>query len=111
MFHPFDSVKETFAYDYGMFITDLPLAGMKMRSRENGLKPCSGRLRILNASILVDDASLESVFGENMRIYTNDQETAYNDVIINFPPDWIELNVARVKLSVFLFHQWTKRNF
>ena len=33
-----------------------------------------------------------------MRIYTNDQEVAYNDVIINFPPDWIELNVSREKI-------------
>ena len=97
-FHPFGTIKETFVYDYGMFITDLPLAGLKMRSRENGLKPYSGKLRILNAGILVDDASLESIFGENMRIYTNDQEAAYNDVIINFPPDWIELNVAREKI-------------
>lgn len=97
-FYPFGTIKETFIYDYGMFITDLPLAGLKIRARENGLKPYSGKLRILNAGILVDDASLESIFGENMRIYTNDQEAAYNDVIINFPPDWIELNVAREKI-------------
>lgn len=97
-FYPFNTIEETFAYDYGMFITDLPFAGLKMRSKENGLKPYSGKLRILNAGILIDDASLESIFGENMRIYTNDQEIAYNDVIINFPPNWIELNVAREKI-------------
>lgn len=97
-FISFDNVSDTFQYDYGMFITDLPLAGIKMRSKENGLKPYSGKLRILNAGILVHDANLESLFGENMRIYENDQETAYNDVIINFPPDWVELNVAREKI-------------
>lgn len=97
-FLPFDTVEDTFTYDYGIFITDLPLAGLKIRSKEKGLKPYSGKLRILNAGILVDDASLESLFGENMRIYVSDQEAAYNDVIINFPPDWIELNVAREKI-------------
>lgn len=74
------------------------MAGLKIRSKEKGLKPYSGKLRILNAGILVDDASLESLFGEKMRIYANDQEVAYNDVMINFPPNWIELNVAREKI-------------
>lgn len=97
-FYPAEDVKQTFEYEYGIFITDLPLAGMKNRSKENGMKPYSGRLRIMNSGILVDDASLESVFGENMRIYSNDQETAYNDVLINFPPGWIDLNVAREKI-------------
>ena len=98
VFRSVADIRETFEYDYGIFITDLPLAGMKNRSKNNGTKPYSGRLRILNSGILIDDASLESVFGENMRIYSNDQETAYNDVVINFPPGWIELNVAREKI-------------
>lgn len=97
-FFSFKTISDTFIYNYGMFITDLPLAGLKMRAKENGLKPYSGKLKILNAGILVNEASLQSIFGEDMRIYTNDQETAYNDVIINFPPDWIELNVAREKI-------------
>ena len=97
-FFSFKTISDTFIYNYGMFITDLPHAGYKMRAKENGLKPYSGKLRILNAGILVNDASLQPIFGEDMRIYTNDQETAYNDVIINFPPDWIELNVAREKI-------------
>lgn len=97
-FFSFKTISDTFIYNYGMFITDLPLAGLKMRAKENGLKPYSGKLKILNAGILVNEASLQSIFGEDMRIYTNDQETAYNDVIINFPPDWIELNVARERI-------------
>lgn len=97
-FFSFKTISDTFIYNYGMFITDLPHAGYKMRAKENGLKPYSGKLRILNAGILVNDASLQPIFGEDMRIYTNDQETAYNDVIINFPPGWIELNVAREKI-------------
>lgn len=94
----FTAVEDTYKYPYGMFITDLPAAGMKIRSENNGIRTYSGTLRVLNAGILVDEGRIEPIFGQEMNIYQKETETAYNNVIINFPPDWIELNVAREKI-------------
>lgn len=94
----FNTIESTYEYSYGIFITDLPDAGIKIRSKSNGIRSYSGVLRILNAGILIDDGSIEPLFGQVMRIFVSDNETAYNNVIINFPPDWIELNVSREKI-------------
>ena len=94
----FDTIESTYEYPYGIFITDLPNAGVKIRSKSNGIRSYSGILRILNAGILIDEGSIEPIFGQIMKIFTSENETAYNNVIINFPPGWVELNVAREKI-------------
>lgn len=98
----FETIESTFEHPYGIFITDAAFAGKKLRNEEGGLMPCSGKLLFANAGILIDSAELRSLFGQEMRVYANKGETAYNNVMINLPPNWCELNVARdriVKLS------------
>lgn len=94
----FDNVEDTYKYPYGMFITDAPLAGKKMRNRSNGLSPHSGVLRFLNAGILIDEATMRPIFGQDMKIYADGAGTAFNNVFINFPPNWITLNISRDKV-------------
>ena len=105
----FDTVESTYNYPYGMFITDLPAASMKIRSASNGIRTYSGTLRVLNAGILVDEGRIEPIFGQEMNIYQKETETAYNNVIINFPPDWIELNVARETEEVLFTTDYAPR--
>jgi hypothetical protein len=93
-----DTIESTYDYPYGIFITDVPFAGLKLRTENNGVLPCSGRLVFLNAGILIDEAELKPLFGQEMRIYSQETETAYNNVIINLPPNWVELNVARDRI-------------
>lgn len=55
---------------------------------------------ILNSGIIVERASLSEIFGENMRISkyifnSYERERAYNDIIVNFPSNWLQLDVAR----------------
>jgi len=94
----FRSIERTYEYPYGIFITDVPQAGMKIRNENGGILPCSGRMVFLNAGILIDSAELMSLFGQDMRLFSQDTETAYNNIIINLPPDWVELNIARDRI-------------
>ena len=97
----YNTIESTYDEPYGIFITDEPFAGKKMRNKSNGISSYSGKLLFLNAGILVDEGTLKSLFGQDMRIYLPDMGTAYNNVIFNFPPDWIRLNIARDKIMGF----------
>lgn len=46
---------------------------------------------LLNAGIFVEEGRLRPLFGQDMRIYLPGTGTAYNNVVINFPPDWVKL--------------------
>ena len=70
----FDTIESTYEYPYGIFITDLPNAGVKIRSKSNGIRSYSGILRILNAGILIDEGSIEPIFGQIMKIFTSENE-------------------------------------
>ena len=54
---------------------------------------------ILNAGIAVEQATLDFLFGRNFNknYKTNwvKKEDFYNDVIINFPANWLQLDVSR----------------
>lgn len=59
---------------------------------------------VLNSGIAIERASLSSVFGKNIRkngsIYSYYEGTAtYNDIILNFPSNWFELDVARENIT------------
>lgn len=59
---------------------------------------------ILNSGIVVEQASLGSVFGKNFRrnnyVYDSyEGEGTYNDIIINFPANWLQLDVARENIT------------
>ena len=61
---------------------------------------------ILNSGIIVERASLSEIFGENMRISkyifnSYERERAYNDIIVNFPSNWLQLDVARDNITDF----------
>lgn len=61
---------------------------------------------ILNSGIAVERASLDNVFGKNIRRahYINDsyeRERTYNDIIVNFPANWLQLDVARENITGF----------
>lgn len=81
-------------YEYGLLI----------RKKKN-LKT-NNKHMILNSGIAVEQASLGSVFGKNFRrsnyIYDSYQgEGTYNDIIINFPANWLQLDVARENITGF----------
>lgn len=95
---PFDTVESTYDEPYGIFIADAPFTGRKIRNKDNGKTPHSGRLMLLNAGIFVEEGRLRPLFGQDMRIYLPGTGTAYNNVVINFPPDWVKLNIARDKM-------------
>lgn len=61
---------------------------------------------VLNSGIAVERASLGSVFGKNIRRvnYVFDSyegERTYNDIIVNFPANWLQLDVARENITGF----------
>ena len=93
-----NTIESTYQFPYGIFITDVPVAGTIIMNENNGRSPCSGRLVFMNAGILIDEAELKPLFGFDMRIYSQNTETAYNNVFINLPPNWVELNVARDRI-------------
>lgn len=81
-------------YEYGLLI----------RKKKN-LKT-ENKNMILNSGIVVEQASLGSVFGKNFRrsnyIYDPYQEEGtYNDIIVNFPANWLQLDVARENITGF----------
>lgn len=61
---------------------------------------------ILNSGIVVERASLGSIFGKSIRSsnYIFDSyegERTYNDIIVNFPANWLQLDVARENITGF----------
>lgn len=58
---------------------------------------------ILNSGIVIKQASLKDVFGNNFRNsnYTYDSYDAYNNIIVNFPSNWLQLDVARENITSF----------
>lgn len=81
-------------YEYGLLI----------RKKKN--MKTNNKHMILNSGIAVEQASLGSVFGKNFRrsnyIYDSYQgEGTYNDIIINFPANWLQLDVARENITGF----------
>ena len=96
-----DTIEKMNSYAYGMFITDAPNAGKKTINETQGSYPCSGRLSFLNAGILIEQATLNTIFGIEMRIYSSESETAYNNIVFNFPPDWVKLDMSRERLLGF----------
>lgn len=87
-------------YEYGMLIC-------KHYSRQKNNNYSS--YAILNAGILVEQASISSLFEKefdwnyNSR-YLDEREDAYNDIIMNLPANWIQLDVSREKLAGFSEH-------
>ena len=81
-------------YEYGLLI----------RKKKN--LEARNKHMILNSGIVVEQASLESVFGKNFRgsnyIYDSYQgDETYNDIIVNFPANWLQLDVARENITGF----------
>lgn len=79
-------------YEYGLLI----------RKRKD-LTVSNGHL-ILNSGIAIEQATLESVFGKNFGRghYLYDpyyDESRYNDIIVNFPANWLQLDVARENVT------------
>jgi hypothetical protein len=79
-------------YEYGLLI----------RKKKN-LKS-NNKHMILNSGIVVEQASLGSVFGKNCRrnnyVYDSyEGEETYNDIIVNFPANWLQLDVARENIT------------
>lgn len=81
-------------YEYGLLIR-----------KKKDLK-ADNKHMILNSGIAVERASLGSVFGKNIRrsnyIYDSyEGERTYNDIIVNFPSNWLQLDVARENITGF----------
>ncbi len=84
-------------YEYGMLIR-------KKKKLQNDNR--NNRNMILNSGITVERASLGSVFGKSIRssnyIYDSyEGERTYNDIIVNFPANWLQLDVARENITGF----------
>lgn len=78
-------------YEYGLLIR-------KKDSKSGNIN------MILNSGIVVEQASLRSVFGKNFHknnyFYDSyERERTYNDIIINFPANWLQLDVARENIT------------
>ena len=58
---------------------------------------------VLNSGIAVERTSLRKIFGENYRKadyrYHPYEEYSYNDIIANFPANWLQLDVARENVA------------
>ena len=58
---------------------------------------------VLNSGIAVQRTSLRKIFGENYRKvdyrYPTYEENSYNDIIANFPANWLQLDVARENVA------------
>lgn len=78
------------SYEYGLLIRN------KKDLKDNN------KCLVLNSGIVIEQASLESVFSKNFRRYnTYEREEIYNDIIINFPSNWLQLDVARENITCF----------
>lgn len=75
--------------------------GMLIRKRKC-LNESSKHL-ILNSGILIKDCNLWNVFGKGLEKYRHNLNNAgaYNDIILNFPSNWIKLDVARERIIGF----------
>lgn len=79
-------------YEYGLLI----------RKKKN-LESNSKQL-ILNAGIAVEQATLSTIFGKNIKrnnysYNSYERENAYNDLVVNFPANWLQLDVARENIT------------
>lgn len=77
-------------YEYGLLI-----------HRKRGLE--NNKNLILNSGIVVEQASLRSVFENNFKRanYIYEGEEMCNNVIVNFPSNWLQLDVARENITGF----------
>lgn len=79
-------------YEYGLLI----------RKKKN--MDSQSRQLILNAGIVVEQTNFGTIFGRNFRknSYSHnsyERENAYNDLVINFPANWLQLDVARENIT------------
>lgn len=108
-FIPLTENNEILNIDYNTEI----LTGNFKDSYEYGILICCGYWKststsdwILNAGILVEQASINKLFDfhknddyRHRHIYS--RELSYNDIYMNFPANWIQLDVSREKLTGF----------
>ena len=73
-------------YEYGLLI----------KSKDNSFSDNYDEV-ILNAGIWVEKASLEELFHSRLNFY----RAVYNSIFINFPSNWIQIDVSREKLKGF----------
>lgn len=78
-------------YDYGLLIRKIKNAKLDSESI------------ILNSGIVVERASLEGLFGKNFIRYHYNHEGMgkYNKVIVNFPSNWLQIDVSRENITGF----------
>jgi len=93
--------EEMNSYPYGIFISDQPMAGRIVRNKNEGLSICSGSFTLLNAGISIEQADIQQFFGKDFEMYTHEDELAYNDIVINFPPNWLKLDISRERIKEF----------
>lgn len=78
-------------YEYGMFIHRTKHLYAKSKSM------------VLNSGIAVERTSLGDIFKENFRRvdyeYHSHDEFSYNDISVNFPANWLQLDVARENVT------------
>lgn len=76
-------------YQYGLFIC-----------KTKNFKT-NGKRMILNSGISVDQASFRRVFGKRIgrSKYIKEETRTYNDIVVNFPANWLQLDVARENIT------------
>jgi DNA repair exonuclease SbcCD nuclease subunit len=112
-FIPFTENYEILQIDYEQEV----LSGNFIKKYEYGMLICKhspkhdnmSRHTILNAGILVGQASLNVLFGKEFnenyhQRYIDEREARYNDIIMNVPSNWIQIDVSREKLTGFSEH-------
>lgn len=80
-------------YEYGLFISKTKDFIAESKSM------------VLNSGIAVEQTSLREIFEDNFRInehwYYPTEAGSYNDIIANFPANWLQLDVARENVTGF----------
>lgn len=78
-------------YDYGLLI------------RKTKNPKSDGKSIILNSGIVVEQASLESIFCKSFGRYHYfyEGQRKYNKIIVNFPSNWLQIDVARENITGF----------
>lgn len=111
-FVPFTENNEVLDIDYEKEV----LSGDFIDKYEYGILICKHCLKrynnnyaILNAGILVEQASLNTLFNKEFtrnysHRYLHEMEGKYNDIIMSFPANWIQIDVSREKLTGFSEH-------
>ena len=78
-------------YEYGLFIHRTQYLRQKSKSI------------VLNSGIAVERASLREIFRDNFRKnefrYNQYENDCYSDISVNFPSNWLQLDVAREKIT------------